>query len=103
MMPRMWCAAALLLGVWSAAPVDRLSAQTLRVPYTTFTLPNGLQVLFHEDPSVPVVAVNPWYPVGSSDGRAGRPGFADRFAQVRCMGSELVRSGECARRLEAPD
>ena len=48
-----------LLGVLSAHPPTRLSAQSLRVPYTTFTLPNGLQVLLHEDHSVPVVAVNP--------------------------------------------
>src|SRR5213595_2149767 len=101
MMPRMWCAAALLLGVWSAAPVDRLSAQTLRVPYTTFTLPNGLQVLLHEDHSVPVVAVNTWYHVGSSDERAGRTGFAHLFEHIMFMGSEHVPTGEFDRLLEA--
>jgi len=100
-MPRMWCAAALLLGVWSAAPVDRLSAQTLRVPYTTFTLPNGLQVLLHEDHSVPVVAVNTWYHVGSSDERAGRTGFAHLFEHIMFMGSEHVPTGEFDRLLEA--
>src|SRR2546423_2713718 len=101
MMPRMWCAAALLLGVWPAAPVDRLSAQTLRVPYTTFTLPNGLQVLLHEDHSVPVVAVNTWYHVGSSDERAGRTGFAHLFEHLMFMGSEHVPTGEFDRLLEA--
>src|SRR5437763_5983915 len=101
MMPRMWCAAAVLLGVWSAAPVDRLSAQTLRVPYTTFTLPNGLQVLVHEDHSVPVVAVNTWYHVGSSDERAGRPGFAHLFEHIMFMGSQHVPTGEFDRLLEA--
>src|SRR5437762_12779465 len=101
MMPRMWCAAALLLGVWSAAPVDRLSAQTLRVPYTTFTLPNGLQVLVHEDHSVPVVAVNTWYHVGSSDERTGRTGFAHLFEHIMFMGSEHVPTGEFDRLLEA--
>src|SRR6266513_2211079 len=101
MMPRMWCAAALLLGVWSAAPVDRLSAQTLRVPYTTFTLPNGLQVLLHEDHSVPVVAVNTWYHVGSSDERTGRTGFAHLFEHIMFMGSEHVPTGEFDRLLEA--
>src|SRR6266853_3004386 len=101
MMPRMWCAAAVLLGVWSAAPVDRLSAQTLRVPYTTFTLPNGLQVLLHEDHSVPVVAVNTWYHVGSSDERAGRTGFAHLFEHIMFMGSEHVPTGEFDRLLEA--
>src|SRR5437867_8626365 len=101
MMPRMACAAAILLSVWSAAPVDRLSAQTLRVPYTTFTLPNGLQVLLHEDHSVPVVAVNTWYHVGSSDERAGRTGFAHLFEHIMFMGSEHVPTGEFDRLLEA--
>src|SRR6184192_1054368 len=101
MMPRMWCAAALLLGVWSAAPVDRLSAQTLRVPYTTFTLPNGLQVLLHEDHSVPIVAVNTWYHVGSSDERPGRTGFAHLFEHIMFMGSQHVPTGEFDRLLEA--
>ena len=100
-MPRMWCAAAVLLGVWSTAPVDRLSAQTLRVPYTTFTLPNGLQVLLHEDHSVPVVAVNTWYHVGSSDERAGRTGFAHLFEHIMFMGSAHVPTGEFDRLLEA--
>src|SRR5256885_14446573 len=101
MMPRMACAAAILLSVWSAAPVDRLSAQTLRVPYTTFTLPNGLQVLLHEDHSVPVVAVNTWYHVGSSDERPGRTGFAHLFEHIMFMGSEHVPTGEFDRLLEA--
>jgi zinc protease len=97
----MWCAAAVLLGVWPAAPVDRLSAQTLRVSYTTFTLPNGLQVLLHEDHSVPVVAVNTWYHVGSSDERAGRTGFAHLFEHIMFMGSAHVPTGEFDRLLEA--
>src|SRR6266576_2197003 len=101
MMPRMWCAAAVLLGVWSAAPVDRLSAQTRRGPDTTFTLPNGLQVLLHEDHSVPVVAVNTWYHVGSSDERAGRTGFAHLFEHIMFMGSAHVPTGEFDRLLEA--
>src|SRR5207253_69402 len=75
MMPRMSSATAVLLGLLSAGPPVCLSAQALRVPYTTFTLPNGLQVILHEDHSVPVVAVNTWYHVGSSDERPGRLGF----------------------------
>src|SRR2546423_2061101 len=101
MMPRLSCAAAVLLGVWVAAATGRLSAQTLRVPYTTFTLPNGLQVLLHEDHSVPVVAVNTWYHVGSSDERAGRTGFAHLFEHIMFMGSAHVPTGEFDKLLEA--
>ena len=98
-MPRMSSATPVLLGLVSAAV--SLSAQTLRVPYTTFTLPNGLQVLLHEDHSVPVVAVNTWYHVGSSDERAGRTGFAHLFEHIMFMGSAHVPTGEFDRLLEA--
>ncbi|PYP49166.1 MAG: insulinase family protein [Gemmatimonadetes bacterium] len=99
MMPRMARAGAVALGLLAGAA--RLSAQTLRVPYTTFTLPNGLQVLLHEDHSVPVVAVNTWYHVGSSDERAGRTGFAHLFEHIMFMGSAHVPTGEFDRLLEA--
>ncbi len=98
-MPRMSSAMPVLLGLVTAAV--SLSAQTLRVPYTTFTLPNGLQVLLHEDHSVPVVAVNTWYHVGSSDERAGRTGFAHLFEHIMFMGSAHVPTGEFDRLLEA--
>src|SRR5438046_9959029 len=100
-MRRVLCAAALLLGGWSASPVDRLSAQTLRVRYTTFTLPHGLQVLVHEAHSVPVVAVNTWYHVGSSDEKPGRTGFAHLFEHIMFMGSQHVPTGAFDRLLEA--
>src|SRR2546423_8589328 len=98
-MPRLACAGAVVLGL--LAGTARLSAQSLRVPYQTFTLPNGLQVLLHEDHSVPVVAVNTWYHVGSSDERAGRTGFAHLFEHIMFMGSEHVPTGEFDRLLEA--
>ena len=90
-----------LLGLLSVCPPVRLSAQSLRVPYTSFTLSNGLQVLLHEDHSVPVVAVNTWYHVGSSDERPGRTGFAHLFEHIMFMGSEHVPTGEFDRLLEA--
>src|SRR5260221_9589406 len=37
------------------------------IPYTRFTLRNGLTVLVHEDHKTPVVAVNTWYHVGSKN------------------------------------
>src|SRR5919198_226023 len=90
-----------LLGLLSVCPPVRLSAQSLRVPDTSFTLSNGLQVLLHEDHSVPVVAVNTWYHVGSSDERPGRTGFAHLFEHIMFMGSEHVPTGEFDRLLEA--
>ena len=85
----------------SVYPPTRLPAQSLRVPYTAFTLPNGLQVIVHEDHAVPLVAVNTWYHVGSADERPGRTGFAHLFEHIMFMGSQHVPTGEFDRLLEA--
>ena len=92
---------AALLGLLSASPAVRLSAQSLRVPFETFTLPNGLQVIVHEDHSVPLVAVNIWYHVGSSDEQPGRTGFAHLFEHIMFMGSQHVPTGDFDKLLEA--
>lgn len=100
-MTRLVTATAVLLGLLTASQPLRLSAQSLRVPYETFTLPNGLQVIVHEDHSVPVVAVNMWYHVGSGDEKPGRTGFAHLFEHIMFMGSQHVPTGEFDRLLEA--
>lgn len=76
-------------------------APSLRVPYTEFTLANGLHVILHEDHTVPVVAVNVWYHVGSANEKPGRTGFAHLFEHLMFEGSKHVPEGEFDRRLEA--
>ena len=76
-------------------------AAALRVPYTTFTLPNGLKVILHEDHSLPIVTVNTWYHVGSGDEKPGRTGFAHLFEHIMFMGSQHVPTGEFDKLLEA--
>ncbi|MEK7667862.1 MAG: pitrilysin family protein [Gemmatimonadota bacterium] len=78
-----------------------LTAQALHVPYTTFTLPNGLKVIVHEDHSVPIVTVNTWYHVGSGDERPGRTGFAHLFEHLMFMGSQHVPTRQFDQLLEA--
>jgi zinc protease len=90
--------AALLLACTLPA---RVSAQALHVPYTTFTLPNGLKVIVHEDHSVPIVTVNTWYHQGSGDERPGRTGFAHLFEHLMFMGSQHVPTGQFDQLLEA--
>ena len=92
---------ALAVLLLAAVPPTRLAAQALRVPYQTFTLPNGLKVIVHEDHSVPIVTVNTWYHVGSSDERPGRTGFAHLFEHLMFMGSEHVPTGQFDQLLEA--
>ena len=85
----------------AALPPCRLAAQALHVPNESVTLPNGLQVIVHEDRSVPVVAVNIWYHVGSGDERPGRTGFAHLFEHIMFMGSQHVPTGRFDQLLEA--
>jgi zinc protease len=65
----------------------------LRIPHHRFVLDNGLTVLVHEDPSVPLVAVNVWYHVGSRNEVRGRTGFAHLFEHFFFNGSENYRHG----------
>src|SRR3989344_568322 len=58
------------------------------IPYTKFTLDNGLTVLVHEDHKAPVVAVSVWYNVGSKDEPACKTGFAHLFEHLMFGGSE---------------
>jgi zinc protease len=64
------------------------------LPFTAFTLPNGLQVLVSEDHSAPTVSVVVTYRVGSRDERAGRRGFAHLFEHMMFAGSLNVGKGE---------
>jgi zinc protease len=60
------------------------------VGYEEFTLDNGLRVVMSEDHSVPVVAVDVWYHVGSAYEEQGRSGFAHLFEHMMFEGSENV-------------
>src|ERR1041384_5406942 len=95
--------AALLAALAFSAPAFAQTAPTskLEVPYTQFTLPNGLHVILHEDRSVPIVSTNVWYHVGSSRERQGRTGFAHLFEHLMFMGSGHVKPGEFDNLLEA--
>ncbi len=58
------------------------------IKFEKYTLPNGLDVILHEDHSIPMVAVNIWYHVGSKNEEAGRTGFAHLFEHLMFQGSE---------------
>jgi len=75
-----------------AAPA--LAQAKLELPYTQFTLPNGLTVILHEDHAVPLVSTNMWYHVGSAREKTGRTGFAHLFEHLMFMGSGHVKPGQ---------
>jgi zinc protease len=66
----------------------RFDRSRYAIDHKKFVLDNGLTLLVHEDHSVPVVAVNIWYHVGSRNERRGRTGFAHLFEHFFFNGSE---------------
>ncbi|HEY3746871.1 MAG TPA: pitrilysin family protein, partial [Gemmatimonadaceae bacterium] len=74
---------------------------TPRIQFEKYTLPNGLEVILHEDHSTPIVAVDTWYHVGSGDEQVGRTGFAHLFEHIMFMGSQHVPVGVFDQMLEA--
>ncbi|MFL6468293.1 MAG: M16 family metallopeptidase [Pyrinomonadaceae bacterium] len=65
----------------------------LRIEYEKFTLPNGLDVIFHVDRSDPVVAVSLTAHVGSAREKPGRTGFAHLFEHLFFLESENLGKG----------
>jgi zinc protease len=65
-----------------------MGSDPLKIPFTQYTLENGLRVIIHEDRRLPMVAVNLWYHVGSKNEQPGRTGFAHLFEHLMFEGSE---------------
>lgn len=86
--------AAVGLAVLTAFPAPSVAAQELNVPTMTYTLPNGLTLVVHEDHTAPLVAVNVWYHVGSGREAPGRSGFAHLFEHMMFQGSQNVGDDE---------
>jgi zinc protease len=57
------------------------------LPFEKSVLDNGLTLILHRDPSLPLVAVNLWYHVGPANESAGRSGFAHLFEHLMYEGS----------------
>ena len=62
------------------------------IPFSSFTLDNGLQVLVHEDPSVDIAVMNILYDVGSRDEQPDKTGFAHLFEHLMFGGSKNIPS-----------
>jgi zinc protease len=65
----------------------------VNIPFETYTLHNGLRVILSPDRSIPTVAVNVWYHVGSKNEEKGRTGFAHLFEHVMFTGSGNIPYG----------
>jgi zinc protease len=69
------------------------SADSLKIPFETYKLPNGLTVILSVDRAIPTIAVDVWYHVGSKNEIAGRTGFAHLFEHVMFTGSGHIPYG----------
>jgi zinc protease len=88
--PRRALGLALALALAPGLAAARGDDRTPKVPdlkVQKYTLPNGLEVILHEDHTIPVVAVNLWYRVGSKDEKPHRTGFAHLFEHLMFKGS----------------
>jgi len=83
----------LLLVCVSAIALSQSKPSTIRIPFESYTLPNGLTVILAPDHATPTVAVNVWYHVGSKNEVVGRTGFAHLFEHVMFTGSGHVPYG----------
>lgn len=92
-----WCAP-LLASFLVASPA---AAADGGIPFTRHALSNGLTVLLHEDHTVPLVAVDLMYKVGSRDEKEGRTGFAHLFEHLMFMGTGRVPRGQFDAWMEA--
>jgi zinc protease len=74
----------------AAAAAQLTPASIPSLAYDKYGLANGLEVILHQDRSLPLVAVNIWYHVGPAHEPAGRSGFAHLFEHLMYQGSKHV-------------
>ncbi len=90
---RLWAVAAAVLLTVSATGVETIPRPP-KFDYTMETLENGLQVVYLEDHSTPIVHLALWYHVGSKNEKPGRTGFAHLFEHLMFKGSKNVRADQ---------
>ncbi|MCU7491188.1 MAG: insulinase family protein [Ignavibacteria bacterium] len=62
----------------------------LKINYEKYSLDNGLEVILYPDKSLPILAANIWYRVGSANETKGKTGFAHLFEHMMFQGSKHV-------------
>ena len=80
-------------------PIEK-TANSSKINFVEYDLPNGLHVILHEDRSVPIVAVSIAYHVGSKNEKSNRTGFAHFFEHLLFEGSKNIGRGEYAKIVE---
>ncbi len=62
----------------------------LKINYEKYKLENGLEVILYQEKSLPLVAANIWYKVGSSNETKNKTGYAHLFEHMMFQGSQNI-------------
>jgi zinc protease len=65
-------------------------SQASKIQFTEFDLKNGLHVILHQNNSIPTLAINVMYHVGSKNEQPDRTGFAHFFEHLMFEGSDNI-------------
>jgi len=96
------CSAFLLVaGTGRAAAKETSKPPQVKLEFEKYTLPNGLEVILHEDHQLPIVGVNIWYHAGPANEKAGQTGFAHLFEHLMFQSSGHVPEDSYFKYLEA--
>lgn len=92
LIPAITCLSLPVLLFSQARLVEKISRKgnELLIPYEKYILPNGLNIVVHEDHSDPIVHVDVTYHVGSAREEIGKSGFAHFFEHMMFQGSDHV-------------
>ncbi len=83
-------ALAIAVAAVCSSPLTAHAAAAPEIPFEKYLLPNGLEVILHQDNAVPTVHVEIWYKVGSKDEAPGRTGFAHLFEHMMFQGTKHI-------------
>lgn len=72
----------------------------LKISYEKYTLPNGLEVILHEDKSDPIVGVAIQFHVGSNREEPGKTGFAHLFEHMLFQESQHVGQDQFFKKIQ---
>ncbi|HEX2393698.1 MAG TPA: pitrilysin family protein [Bacteroidales bacterium] len=85
-----------LLATCKKAPTEK----PFTIEYEKYSLPNGLEVVLHQDTSDPIVSTAIMYHVGSSREEPGKTGFAHLFEHMLFQESENIPQDQFFRKIQ---
>jgi zinc protease len=95
-----WLTSGVIMLLLLTGGCQKPAGDKLSVTFEKYTLPNGLQVVLHQDASDPIVATTIMYHVGSSREQVGKTGFAHLFEHMLFQESEHIPQDQYFRKIQ---